>query len=119
MPNYREKPGFAEVSVLLEKPAARPATDWGIPSVNQVLRTEGGAPRWRRPDSAPPSLPRMPSPTAAPAASAPAELLVLHTFLLGDLRVPGSSARAAIHATHARGEGTRRAYRSAWNAFEA
>ncbi|WP_043838047.1 hypothetical protein [Muricoccus aerilatus] len=29
------------------------------------------------------------------------------------------SARAAVYATRARGEGTRRAYRSAWSAFEA
>ena len=59
----------------------------------------------------------------------PAGSLRLHTSLLGDILVPGGaaraaelqalSARAAVYATRARGEGTRRAYRSAWGAFEA
>ena len=59
----------------------------------------------------------------------PAGALRLSTTLLGDLLVPGGaarveelqalSARAAVYATRARGEGTRRAYRSAWSAFEA
>ena len=74
----------------------------------------------------PPPPPRLPSPM--PPASAAAETLVLHTRLLGDLRVPGTadsaaelqalSARAAIYATRARGEGTRRAYRSVRSAYE-
>lgn len=52
----------------------------------------------------------------------------LHTGLLGELVVPGGAARAAelealaaraaVYATRARGEGTRRVYRSAWRAFE-
>ncbi|WP_158743597.1 tyrosine-type recombinase/integrase [Acidisphaera sp. L21] len=55
--------------------------------------------------------------------------LTLHTDLLGDLQVPGAAgrgaelealaARAAIYATRARGDGTRRAYRSAWRGYEA
>ena len=54
--------------------------------------------------------------------------LTLHTDLLGDLQVPGAagrgaelealSVRAAIYATRARGDGTRRVYRSAWRGFE-
>ncbi|WP_043839260.1 hypothetical protein [Muricoccus aerilatus] len=70
------------------------------------------------PNDAPPALTRMPSlPPIAPVA---AETLLLHTRLLGDLRVQGSpdqaaelqalSARAAVYATRARGEGTRRAF---------
>ena len=59
----------------------------------------------------------------------PAGALRLSTSLLGDLVVPDGaaratelralSARAAVYATRARGEGTRRAYRSAWGSFEA
>jgi integrase len=55
--------------------------------------------------------------------------LTLPTALFGDLMVPGGasraeelralSARAAVYATNARGEGTLRAYRSAWRGFEA
>ena len=55
--------------------------------------------------------------------------LILHTDLLGDLTVPGAaarsaevealSARAAVYATRARGDGTRRVYRSAWRGYEA
>ena len=55
--------------------------------------------------------------------------LTLHTDLLGDLQVPGSmgrpvelealAARAAVYATRARGDGTRRVYRSAWRGYEA
>ena len=54
--------------------------------------------------------------------------LTLHTDLLGDLQVPGAAsrhaelqalaARAAIYATRARGEGTRRVYRSAWRGYQ-
>lgn len=54
--------------------------------------------------------------------------VTLSTSLLGDLQVPGTpdqaaalqalAARAAVYATRARGEGTRRAYRSAWRGFE-
>jgi len=59
----------------------------------------------------------------------PPGTLTLHTDLLGDLQVPGStrriaelealSARAAVYATRARGPGTLRAYRSAWHGYEA
>jgi integrase len=55
--------------------------------------------------------------------------LVLHTDLLGDLPLPGGlgrgaeldalAARAAIYATRARGDGTRRVYRSAWRSYAA
>jgi hypothetical protein len=55
--------------------------------------------------------------------------LTLQTDLFGALVVPGGgaraaelqalAARAAVYATRARGEGTRRAYRSAWRAYAA
>ena len=55
--------------------------------------------------------------------------VTLSTSLLGDLQVPGTpeqaatlqalAARAAVYATRARGDGTRRTYRSAWRAYEA
>jgi integrase len=75
----------------------------------------------------------LPGPTADPAippdAPAAAGSLVLQTSLLGSLTVPdaaGSGAdlddlsrRAAIYATRARGDGTRRTYRSAWRLYEA
>ena len=54
--------------------------------------------------------------------------LTLHTDLLGNLQVPDGasrraeleafSVRAALYATRARGDGTRRVYRSAWRGFE-
>lgn len=62
-------------------------------------------------------------PDPAAAARAP---LILETDLLGPLAVPESaqaeglaelSARAAVYATRAKGEGTRRAYRTAWQGF--
>ncbi|MGI4943983.1 MAG: hypothetical protein ACRYHQ_26075, partial [Janthinobacterium lividum] len=53
--------------------------------------------------------------------------LLLHTDLMGDLQVPGGAgrgaelqalaSRAAIYATRARGDGTRRVYRSAWQGY--
>ena len=61
----------------------------------------------------------------------PGGALTLHTDLLGDLHVPNGdgargatelaalAARAAVYATRARGEGTRRVYRSAWRSYEA
>ncbi|MBV1800666.1 tyrosine-type recombinase/integrase [Siccirubricoccus sp. G192] len=58
-----------------------------------------------------------------------AAALVLDTRLFGDLVVPGGgaraeelralAARAAVYATKARGEGTLRAYRSAWRGYAA
>ncbi|MDJ0390412.1 tyrosine-type recombinase/integrase [Roseomonas sp. E05] len=62
-------------------------------------------------------------------SSAAADDLTLETGLFGPLVLPGAaaraeelrtlSARAAVYATRARGEGTRRAYRSAWKAYDA
>jgi site-specific recombinase XerD len=59
----------------------------------------------------------------------PVGSLTLHTTLLGPLTVPDGAAhateleelsrRAAVYATRARGDGTRRAYRSAWRQYEA
>jgi site-specific recombinase XerD len=72
----------------------------------------------------------MPAPSSAPA-SRPADgtTLTLQTTLFGPLAVPNGAARAAeieelsrraaVYATRARGDGTRRAYRAAWRQFEA
>jgi hypothetical protein len=66
---------------------------------------------------------------AEPVAPLDGGDLTLHTSLFGALVVPDGaaraeelrvlSARAAVYATKARGEGTLRAYRSAWRGFEA
>jgi len=80
-------------------------------------------------ESAPPKGAARPGPLPSPAPAAPAGSLVLQTSLFGPLRVPDGagraaeleelSRRAAVYATRARGDGTRRAYRSAWRQFEA
>jgi integrase len=72
---------------------------------------------------------RDPSPAPDSASRAEGDALTLHTDLLGDLQVPGAAgrsaelealaARAAIYATRARGDGTRRVYRSAWRGYTA
>ena len=70
-------------------------------------------------------------PTAGAADQLPADCttLTLQTTLFGPLAVPNGAARAAeieelsrraaVYATRARGDGTRRAYRAAWRQFEA
>ena len=73
------------------------------------------------PAAEPPALPTEPLPGPG--------IVTLSTSLLGDLQVPGSpeqaatlqalAARAAVYATRASGDGTRRTYRSAWRAYEA
>ncbi|HME27905.1 MAG TPA: site-specific integrase [Acetobacteraceae bacterium] len=65
----------------------------------------------------------------ADGPSVPAGSLVLQTSLFGPLTVPDGagraaeleelSRRAAVYATRARGDGTRRAYRSGWRQYEA
>jgi integrase len=72
-----------------------------------------------------------PSPARADAATDPSDgtSATLHTDLLGDLCVPRAAgrgaelaalaARAALYATRARGDGTRRVYRSAWRGYAA
>jgi len=89
--------------------------------------TAGADPTLAPRESAPPEGAAGPGPLPAPAA--PAGSLVLQTALFGPLRVPDGasraaeleelSRRAAVYATRARGDGTRRAYRSAWRQFEA
>lgn len=74
-------------------------------------------------DPAPEPPAPLPKPTTGPGT------VTLSTSLLGDLQVPGTpeqaatlqalAARAAVYATRARGDGTRRTYRSAWRAYEA
>jgi hypothetical protein len=64
-----------------------------------------------------------PAPAAADRPPRPTGSLILQTSLFGPLIVPDSadraaeleelSRRAAVYATRARGDGTRRAYRSA------
>src|SRR5271165_3367931 len=71
---------------------------------------------------------RVPDPPAD-GPSVPAGSLVLQTSLLGPLTVPDGAARAAeleelsrraaVYATRAKGDGTRRAYRSGWRQYEA
>ena len=76
----------------------------------------------------------MPDPNSPPSrdpiqSAAPDGALRLDTHLLGPLMVPGGacratelqalSSRAAVYATRARGDGTLRAYRSAWSGYEA
>ena len=63
------------------------------------------------------------------AAAQAAGSLLLHTDMLGALQVPGAAgrgaelqalaARAALYASRARGDGTRRVYRSAWRGYAA
>lgn len=76
-----------------------------------------------------------PLPSPATTTAAPADRaretgpLTLETTLLGPLSVPDGAARAAeieelsrraaIYATRAKGDGTRRAYRAAWRQYEA
>jgi site-specific recombinase XerD len=76
-------------------------------------------------DDLSPAQPPVRSPVPAAVAHSP---LILQTTLLGPLTVPDGAARAAeleelsrraaVYATRARGDGTRRAYRSAWRQFE-
>ena len=82
-------------------------------------------------DLAPPGAGPLPSPADAPAGGAPrpSAPLILQTTLFGPLSVPDGAAlaaeleelsrRAAVYATRARGDGTRRTYRSAWRHYEA
>ncbi len=79
--------------------------------------------------SCPAARPPAPRPAAIARRRRAAGSLILQTSLFGPLSVPDGagraaeleelSRRAAIYATRARGDGTRRAYRSAWRSFEA
>ena len=74
-------------------------------------------------------MPEPPAPAAADATPRAPGSLILQTSLLGPLTIPDGagrageledlSRRAAVYATRARGDGTRRAYRSAWRQYEA
>src|SRR5690242_15138500 len=76
------------------------------------------------------AAPAGPGPLPSSAASDPASdgPLTLETSLLGPLTLATGAARAAeieelsrraaVYATRARGEGTRRAYRAAWRQYE-
>src|SRR5690242_16560620 len=77
------------------------------------------------PPQAIPSAGPLPSPARSAAPDGP---LTLQTDLLGPLTLPDGadraaelaelSRRAALYATRARGDGTRRAYRTAWRQYE-
>ncbi len=110
---------------------------------SDLNRTETPALPSARPEAAAPlSVGTLPGPLPCPG-DAPAEgpaapravrllpptgSLILQTTLFGPLTVPDGagraaeieelSRRAALYATRARGDGTRRAYRSAWRSFE-
>ena len=78
------------------------------------------------PAVSPPAGLARPIPLPGPAAPDPTGARVLETALFGPLSVPGAAAeladlaqRAALYATRAKGEGTRRAYRSAWQQYAA
>ncbi len=82
------------------------------------------------PTSTPASVPPLPASGSQEAPHAhDSDGTTLHTKLLGDLVVPGAagrdaepqalSHRAAIYASRARGDGTRRVYRSAWRGYAA
>jgi len=76
-----------------------------------------------------------PLPAPATGSPCPAAPVTLHTTLLGPLTLPAGVARAggaahagdleelarraALYATRAKGDGTRRTYRSAWRQYEA
>jgi site-specific recombinase XerD len=96
------------------------------------MPTDASAPP--RPLPAPISTPASaPSPLPSPGATAPlpadGTTLTLQTTLFGPLAGPNGAARAAeieelsrraaVYATRARGDGTRRAYRAAWRQFDA
>lgn len=82
------------------------------------------------PPSPLPSLPGVAPATPGPGGPpAPTGSWILQTTLLGPLTVPDGAARAAeledlsrraaVYATRARGDGTRRVYRSAWRQYDA
>ncbi len=81
------------------------------------------------PDDPDPAEPGHPAGSAAAAAAharvSGDDSLLLHTAVMGELHVPGGaelhllSERAALYASRARGEGTRRVYRSAWRGYAA
>ena len=97
--------------------------------------TETPAPPAARPGTTPPDTARPtaassgPAPLPHPVTDATDGSFTLQTALFGPLTVPDGanrgaeleelSRRAAVYATRARGDGTRRAYRSAWRSFEA
>src|SRR6516165_583907 len=98
-----------------------------MPDSDHLDPSETHEPALPRPETAPAdaSLARS-GPAAATSADGP---FTLETALLGPLPVPDGAAhaaeidelsrRAAVYATRARGDGTRRAYRSAWHQYAA
>ena len=120
-----DAPGPAE-------PPATPAEPPALPTARPAAAPAGVSASAAIPHQGQPSLPPPPANWprhADPAVALPPGALILHTSLFGPLRVPDGagraaeleelSRRAAVYATRARGEGTRRAYRSAWRQYEA
>jgi site-specific recombinase XerD len=97
-----------------------------MPDSLELSPTDAGDPTAAGPEAAS-SDPR-PLPCPADRSLHPPGALILQTSLLGPLTVPDGAARAAeleelsrraaVYATRARGDGTRRAYRSAWRQYE-
>lgn len=109
---------------MSDSPGLSPPAVPGSP----LARPEAALPTSRRADARPLPSPTTHSPedNGGGPASRP---LTLETTLLGPLTVPDGasrapeieelSRRAALYATRAKGEGTRRAYRAAWRQYEA
>ena len=113
------------------------------PEPAQPALTPPNSPAGPAPGPEPPALPPSAAGTATPLLAPPAlpaprqtatveptaGPFTLETALLGPLSIPGGAARAeeiaalshraALYATRAHGAGTRRAYRSAWRAYDA
>ena len=109
---------------MTDSPALDPA---GVPRGRQRgLRPCRGT-RLRRRQAPCPHRP--PPPGATAPRPADGTTLILQTTLFGPLAVPNGAARAAeieelsrraaVYATRARGDGTRRVYRAAWRQFDA
>src|SRR6516165_6619483 len=102
-----------------------------MPDSDALNPSETHEPALTRPGGASPGDASAESePLPSPSDAAPDDgRFTLETALLGPLPVPDGAAhaaeidelsrRAAVYATRARGEGTRRAYRSAWIQYAA
>ena len=107
-------------------PETAPSDDTRAGAVPPALPGSATHPRGRRPRRAVRPTPRIVDPGGSLTQ---AGSLILQTTLFGPLTVPDGAARAAeleelsrraaVYATRARGDGTRRAYRSAWRQYEA
>ena len=105
---------------MTESPDLHPAGVHDLAPAQPETATQGAAT---------PAPDPLPSPGATEPRPADGTTLILQTTLFGPLAVPNGAARAAeieelsrraaVYATRARGDGTRRAYRAAWRQFDA